>query len=205
MSNFLSSKFQNCRQNSSSYLLGHQKDTLQIITIYNDWVRDHLILQSVNTIKYKDSQTKESKKVLTILFYIRSSNHKNKLLCEIIFPPNFPKVPLIFSVKNDNSANLTILKKHEPHILPTGGYEIKIITHKYLIKPNELIKEFTMKVSSEWPLIPIEKNRKTKIKTPEFFNEKYNNIHTIFPFDFDFTEYFKFLENEKQSQQIRKN
>lgn len=133
---------------------------------------------------YRDAMTQSS--VVAIRFYV-NVHYKEKpyvVQSQVLFPPNFPLVPPIFSVINSDHAKFVPNKLFAPNPLPDKSYEVKLSSSsnwvRNMLSLEPFFKEFMMTVNQNFPFSRVENPPPTSF--PSDFDARYNNPQTVFPF-----------------------
>lgn len=204
MGNSLEDKFEHCKKQSASYSIGYYKDIIDLISKYRLWLNRYSTKTEVKLTEYKDSSMDIPKSIMTVFFQLPVSNKDKKydIECQIIFPPNFPKVPPILAL-NYPDLSLMTAEFYSKFPLPTNSFEVKVLNYKYTTKPEDLLNEFSEKIQVDFPFYKKTKGKKIEYKFPKEFDLRYNNESTIFPFDFPFSDDFRLKEQMKTIKTVK--
>lgn len=200
MGNTFKNKFTDCYTESASYALGYKKHTHEVILKYKKWIEGNTELPKVKVIDYKEKDLKTARKVISIQFKIRAKDGQI-VECEIIFPPNFPKVPPIFSINDPTLECLTLVDEKSLIRLPTSKFEVKLWTLYFYTRPENLLADFVTKVKNSNRLT----NPVSIMEIPTEFEDKLNNPTIIFPFDLNFEEIYRNGKYEDDYQKWMRN
>lgn len=120
--------------------------------------------------------------------FLAQVNYKNRMfpvLSKLNFPSNFPKVPPIFSIVNTEEQKLQVNPRYINFLLPDKTFEVKIGSSAYFYNHknfNELFNEFLDTLSRHFPFFQTP-NPNINRNYTVYFDLRYNNPNTIFPFD----------------------
>lgn len=105
---------------------------------------------------------------------------------QLIFPPNFPAVPPIFSVINSDDNRFQVNKHYFNYLLPDGTYEVKLMAAATWT-PNffsflNLQTEFATVLATHFPFFATPNPLKNP-NLPFFYDSRYNDVNVPKPFD----------------------
>lgn len=131
-----------------------------------------------------------NKKVLYIkvALPIIYKNSKFSVYSKIVFPPNFPMVPPIFSVINVNPQTFDVNKLFVNYVLPDESYEVKLLGALHWINGFEfkgLLTEFMQTLGQNFPFFKRKFGYNPNVPKRVYYDPRYNDLQTKFPFDYD--------------------
>ena len=172
-------RFRKCYRDSSSYSYGYQRHTIDVMMRYIELLESKMGSCEVKIIYFQDKSLELAKKVLAFRFSLKISG-STKSNCEIIFPPNFPKVPPIFAIDNSN-FDFFKTSKFPINKLPTGFFEVKLWNLFFYTRPEGLINQFINKLKTATQENSQIQGRKVQ-SPPSLFDERFNDDKLIHPF-----------------------
>ena len=180
---YLQTEFQRC-QRTGSYRSGQNMNvTFQLILEYYNFTRKMTSNLELKTTVYKSGSAQPQ-----FVMYMRAQikvNYKGKfypIIKQVIYPPNFPLVPPIFSVINWDNKKYDVHDFYYQNILPDESYEVKLTssTHFKVNKDLTLMySEFSNITAEFFPFIfrPV----KSRPSVPYYFDQRYNDPNAAFP------------------------
>ena len=113
---------------------------------------------------------------------------KFSVYSKVVFPPNFPMVPPIFSVINVNPQTFDVNKLFINYVLPDESYEVKLLGSLHWIKGfdfKSLLKEFMDTLGQNFPFFKRRHGYNPNVPKRVYYDPRYNDLGTKFPFDYD--------------------
>ena len=182
MEMFIQNEFRRC-QNTGSFRMNCQRNPYQLIISYYNFTQ-----RMTGNMEIKCREYNESNSARRLIIYIRAQikiSFKGKLypiVKQVVFPPNFPLVPPIFSVINWDSKKYDVHEFYYHNILPDQSYEVKLNSAKHFKQNFDLelmYSEFASIVGEFFPFIyrPV----KPMPSVPYYYDIRYNLPNGEFP------------------------
>lgn len=175
-----------CRS-TNAYPINPNIQTEYILKLIYDEIIRRYPNPEVNTKNYND-QTSVLYRVIYIrlqtLVQYRGTNYS--VFSQVLFPPNFPAVPPIFSIINTDDNRFQVNKNYFNYLLPDGTYEVKLQSAASW-SPNimsfaTMVKEFVQILSEHFPFFATNNPLKNP-NLPMVYDPRYNDVNAIRPFD----------------------
>ena len=180
---YLQTEFQRC-QRTGSYVKGNNMSSpFQLILEYYNFTRKMTSNLELKTTVYKSGSTQPQ-----FVMYMRAQikvNYKGKfypIIKQVIYPPNFPLVPPIFSVINWDNKKYDVHDFYYHNILPDESYEVKLTSSTHFKANKDLTlmySEFSNITAEFFPFIF--RAVKPRPSVPYYFDQRYNDPNAAFP------------------------
>ena len=178
-----------CRYQSGSYPAQTTPYPIEgLIKGFYDLIRHGRPEIEINALIYKEVTGFD---LLAIYFNFHMSvPYKGKVypvMCKMTFPPNFPNVPPIFSVVNNDESRLQMNKAYINFVLPDRSFEVKLTSSVYWkssFSAQMLFNEFSTCLSTNFPFF----QTTNPLRNPNqnyYYDPRYNDPAVIFPFDYN--------------------
>lgn len=199
--NFIDQEIFRCRQFTGSYPIFPNlpfKTEDLIKTIYHI-VKGRSSNMELKTTQYAESTGTKNVVYIGVCLPIKYKGNVYSVYSKIVFPPNFPLVPPIFSILNINENQFEVNKKYFSFLLPDKTYEVKLMSSKYWKQGfdfNALLNEFCNNLGLNFPFFKTNNPRKN-FNMPVIYDPRYNLINMEFPFDYNINDSYHNSSNDQ--------
>lgn len=130
------------------------------------------------------------------------------VVSKILFPPNFPNVPPIFSLANIREQDFIVNARYRKNFLPDRTHEVKLMSSYHwrnTLDFKSLITEFVNCLQQDFAFF--KNTHKTQLgQSPRYYDPRYNEPNVKFPFDYDTgKEELNFQQPEYKDQPLQGN
>lgn len=182
MEPYFQNYFMQC-QGSGSYMNNTNPNAYSLILKFY-----YFIKKMTNNLEMKVTTYRTPSPQTPLIMYLRAQvkvNHNGRfypIIMQVLYPPNFPLVPPIFSLINWDANKYDVHKYYYKNILPDESYEVKLNCSKYFRQNHDIelmFSEFSNVAAEFFPFI----NRppKPKMSVPFYFDHRYNDPTGEFP------------------------
>lgn len=148
----------------------------------------HFIKNMTNNMELKTTTYRMPSPQTPLIMYMRAQvkvNHNGKfypIIMQVLYPPNFPRVPPIFSLVNWDANKYDVHNYYYKNILPDESYEVKLKSAKYFSQNHDIelmFSEFANVAAEFFPFI--NRTPKPRMSVPFYFDHRYNDPSGEFP------------------------
>jgi hypothetical protein len=148
----------------------------------------HFVKKMTNNMELKTTTYRTPNPQVPMVMYLRAQvkvNYNGKfypIIMQVLYPPNFPLVPPIFSLINWDGTKYDVHNYYYKNILPDKSYEVKLKSAKYFKQNHDIelmFSEFSNVVAEFFPFI--NRTPKPMMSVPFYFDPRYNDPTGEFP------------------------
>ena len=182
MDPYFQNYFRHC-QRTGSYVHNSNPNAFSLILKFY-----HFIKKMTNNMELKTTTYRTPDPQTPLIMYLRAQvrvNHNGKfypIIMQVLYPPNFPLVPPIFSLINWDANKYDVHNYYYKNIMPDESYEVKLKSAKYFKNNHDIelmFSEFSNVAAEFFPFI--NRTPKPRMSVPFYFDRRYNDPTAEFP------------------------